>query len=147
MTKSFEERNQTDTARRKLKSLAISNDVDLELVSTLANFTWDYDPNFGNEAFGWVKNTELSSNAKKQLHWISESFKLPTDFILKFDQATEELIQAHVGKSTNCLWNNFNVAAINKNYAHVSEFASYHYLRGVNLSKINSLNWNEKMLE
>ena len=54
MSKSFDQRNQSDTARRKLKNLAKATGVDLELVSALANFTWDYDPNVSNEATGWV---------------------------------------------------------------------------------------------
>ncbi|WP_339682413.1 hypothetical protein [Gimesia maris] len=37
--KPFEERNQTDQARRKLKNLAKSSGIDLELITALANFT------------------------------------------------------------------------------------------------------------
>ena len=144
MTKSFDQRNQTDSARRKLKSLAKASGIDLELVSALANFTWDYDPGLGNEALGWVSNGKLTAAAEKQLRWIAESLKLPPDFTLEFDRAVNELIQSHADQSIDDIWGNFCLAAVNKNYGRVSEFASHYYLRGLNNSRIKSLAWKGK---
>ena len=99
MAKSFDQRNQTDSARRKLKSLAKASGIEIELVSALANFTWDYDPGFGNEAIGWVSNAALSRAAENQLRWIAESLRLPPDFTLEFDRAVDDLIQSHADQS------------------------------------------------
>lgn len=144
MTKSFDQRNQTDSARRKLKSLAKASGIDLELVSALANFTWDYDPGFGNEASGWVSNNALTRAAEKQLRGIAETLKLPPDFTLEYDRAASDLIRAYTDQSTDDIWADFCWAAVDKNYGHVSEFASHYYLRGLNRSRIKSLAWNGK---
>ena len=144
MTKPFEKRNQTDTARRKLRSLAKASSLDVEFVSALANFTWDYDSVFRNEPIGWVNNVTLSNAAKVQLRLIAQIVELDSEFKLGRDQATEDLIQAHAKKSTNCVWSNFYDAAVNKNYGRVSEFASHHYLRGLNESRVNLLHWDTK---
>lgn len=144
MTKPFEQRNQTDTARRKLKSLAEASCLDIEFVSALANFTWDYDPQYRNEAIGWVSNDTLSRAAEEQLHWIAESLGLRPDFKLEQDQAVKELIQAHRDMSASKVWANFCVAAATKNYGRVSEFASHNYLRGIDDSTARHLSWNEK---
>ncbi|WP_339731657.1 hypothetical protein [uncultured Gimesia sp.] len=144
MAKSFDERNQSDSARRKLKSLAKASGVELELVSALANFTWDYDTEFRNEPIGWVNNSKLSRAAEKQLHWIAETLAIPPDFTLDFDRASKDLRQSHAAQSINHVWANFTLAAVTKNYGYVSEFASYHYLRGINTSRIKSLEWSGK---
>jgi len=52
--KSFQEINQSETAARKLKSLAKSSNLDLKFVTLLANYSWDYDP-IGKESIGWVQ--------------------------------------------------------------------------------------------
>lgn len=82
MLKPFDERNQTSTARRKLESLATASGIDVDLVTALANFTWDYDPTFRNEPLGWVSNEELNEAAKRQLHWIAERVSIAPDFQL-----------------------------------------------------------------
>ncbi len=146
MAKSFEERNQTDTARRKLKSLAGTSGIDIELVSALANFTWDYDPEYGNEAIGWVDNKKLPKAAKEQLRWIAESLGMRPDFEVDRDQATKDLIQAYGDQSAVTLWTNFCAAAVTKNYGRVSEFASHNYLRGINESRARLLAWRGKSL-
>jgi hypothetical protein len=146
MSKSFEQRNQTETARRKLQSLAKATGVNSELVSALANFTWDYDPKPGNESFGWVTNDTLSALAKKQLRWIAETVGLDPDFELEHEQAAQDLIKAHAEQATDTLWLNFHAAAGGKNYGRVSEFASHHYLRGLNKSRVKSLAWNTSRL-
>lgn len=143
MAKPFEQRNQTDTAQRKLKSLAKASCVDINLVSALANFTWDYDPQYGNEAIGWVSNGTLSQAAKEQLHEIADSLNLSPEFKLQQDQAVKDLIQAHEHVSAATLWANFCHAAVTKNYGRVSEFASYQYLRGINVSRAQLLAWKE----
>ena len=142
MAKPFEQRNQTDTARRKLKSLAKVSGLDVDFVSTLASFTWDYDPEFGNEPIGWVSYAKLSNTAKEQLRSIAQTVGLDPDFELGRGQATEGLIQAHGVRSKDIVWSNFLAAAVNKNYGRVSEFASHHYLRGVNESNVSSLVWD-----
>jgi hypothetical protein len=144
MPKPFEERNQTDTARRKLKSLAETSSIDIELVSALANFTWDYDPEFSSEAIGWVDNKKLSKTAKEQLHWIAESLGMRPDFELERDQAAKDLIRAYGDQSSATVWNNFRAAAVTKNYGRVSEFASHNYLRGINDSRAGLLAWSDK---
>lgn len=146
MSKSFDERNQSDTARRKLKNLAKATGVDLELVAALANFTWDYDPGPSNEALGWVKPGSGGNAAKKQLTWIAERLSLSPDFSLLRNQAEKELIQAHSRLSSDELSSKFLAAAAVGNYAHVSEFASYHYLRGLNKSRAASLGWRAKSI-
>ncbi len=146
MSKSFDERNQTETARRKLKNLSKATGVDLELVAVLANFTWDYDPGPSNEALGWVKPGSGGNAAKKQQTWIAERLSMPPDFSLLRNQAEKELIQAQSRFSTDDLWSKFLAAAALGNYAHVSEFASYQYLRGLNKSRAASLGWRAKSL-
>lgn len=144
MTKTFEERNQSSTARRKLKSLADNSGIDLELVSALANFTWDYDTEFRNESIGWVDNKSLCQAAQQQLRWISETLGLPPDFELSHEKAVNDVIRAHRDQSPELLWDNFCAAVETKNYARVSEFASHHYLRGLNDSRANDLKWSGK---
>lgn len=144
MAKPFEQRNQSDTARRKLKSLAKASCIDVDLVSALANFTWDYDPKYGNEAIGWVSNDTLSRAAKEQLHWVAESLSLSPDFKLQQDQAVKDLIQACDDRSPATMWANFCVAAVTANYGRVSEFASHNYLRGIDVSRTRLLAWKGK---
>ena len=144
MSKSFDQRNQSDTARRKLKNLAKAAGVDLELVSALANFTWDYDPNISNEATGWVNPSSGGKAAKQQLTWVAERLGLSPDFSLIRNQAEKELIQAYRGLSIDEFWSRFLIAATSGNYGHVSEFASYHYLRGIDKSRIGWLAWRGK---
>jgi hypothetical protein len=72
MDRSFKERNQSATAKRKIKSLAKVSNVPEDIVTALANFTWDYDPMFRNEAIGWVKNNDLGNAAEGQLQRIAE---------------------------------------------------------------------------
>jgi hypothetical protein len=146
MTKPFEERNQTDTARRKLKSLAAASGIDMALVSALANFSWDYDPDLRGEALGWVDNKALSTAACDQLMWIAELLGLRPDFRLEHAQAASELIQAHCNLSSTAVWNNFIDAALTKNYSQVSEFASHNYLRGIDDSKVMVLAWERDSL-
>lgn len=142
MVKAFEERNQSDSARRKLKMLAKVSDLDVEFVTALANFTWDYDPRSGREPLGWVSNTTLSSVAEDQLQSIAERLGLDCEFELSRDQAAKDLIQSHHDQSSDLLWANFCSAALNKNYGQVSEFASYFSLRGLNKTRVDLLHWN-----
>ncbi len=144
MHKPFEERNQTDAARRKLKSLADTSGIDIALVSALANFTWDYDPKFGSEAIGWVDNKTFSKAANQQLHSIAETLGLRLDFELDRDQAVKDLIRVHGDQFPDMVWTNFCVAAVTKNYGRVSEFASHNYLRGLNDSRASVLEWSGK---
>ena len=144
MTKPIGERNQTDTAKRKLKSLAKANGLDVGFVTALANFTWDYDPQFRNEATGWVSDKQLNSDAKSQLEEVAAVLGLPRNFELTREAAAEDLIAAHGRHDPNVLWSNFAVAAAAKHYGHVSEFASYCYLRGLNRENVQFLDWKAK---
>src|SRR5688500_494771 len=114
MAKSFEERNKTDTARKKLRTLAKASGIDVELVSALANFTWDYDPKFRNEATGWVSNATLCDAAKRQLRWIAETVGLDPDFELAREKVGDDLIQAHGKQYSDTGWSTFCTAAGNK---------------------------------
>jgi hypothetical protein len=51
--KPFSEINQSETAKKKLALLAKASNLDIELVTLLANYSWDYDP-LGREPTGWV---------------------------------------------------------------------------------------------
>lgn len=144
MSKAFEERNQTDTAKRKLKSLAKASCLDVELVTALANFTWDYDPRYRNESTGWVSNDDLPAEAKHQLDWIAGRLGLSPDFRLTRQKTADELIAVHRRYDVELLWANFLTALATKNYGPVSEFASYYYLRGLTSETVSFLAWNAK---
>jgi hypothetical protein len=144
MAKPVGQRNQTDTAKRKLKSLAKANGLDVGFVTALANFTWDYDPQFNNEATGWVSNKKLDSPAEKLLENIAATLGLPRNFELTREAAAKDLLAAHRQRDPNLLWSNFAVAAAAKHYGHVSEFASYFYLRGLNRDNARFLDWKAK---
>ena len=141
MAKSFNERNQSDKARRKLKSLAKSSALDLDFVTALANLTWDYDPGIASDRIGWVDNDPLSDSAHKSLAWIAESFGLDSDFTLSREQAVADLIRLHREQSTEAVWAAFCRAVARKNYGPISEFASHYYLRGLDASRARSLGW------
>lgn len=141
MEKLFENRNQSDVAKRKLKSLAKASQVPLEVVTILANFTWDYDPEFGNEAIGWVNNDKFEQEANNQLRDFADYLRLPHDFTLSRDIATKGLISAYHQIDYDEIWQSFAAAISTKNYANVSRFSSYFYLRGLNPEKVISLEW------
>ncbi|QGQ23790.1 hypothetical protein F1728_14325 [Gimesia benthica] len=142
--KPFEERNQTDQARRKLKGLAKSSGMDLELITALANFTWDYDKVTPRDGNGWINKTPLNPAARKQLRLIADTVHLTPNFTLEYDQAAKDLIRTHAKLSSEIVWTNFYPAVANKNYGRVSEFASWYYLRGLNKSRMKSLDWKTK---
>lgn len=78
--KPFCQRNQTDTAKRKLTRLAEATGLDVEFVTALANFTWDYDPYFWNEGHGWVDKDVVGREAEDQLDWLADYLGLSRDF-------------------------------------------------------------------
>lgn len=143
MSKPFEQRNQSATASRKLKSLAKESGLDVKLVTTLANFTWDYDPSphFPKEATGWVDNSQLPSSASEPLKWVADSLGIASDIQLTRSAAEQLLLDAFGELSASMLWPNFLAAGTSKNFGHVSEFASFHYLRGATQSRLQSLDW------
>lgn len=141
MSKPFEQRNQSDTALRKLKSLAKSSGVDLKLVTTLANFTWDYDLDIG-----WVDNRRLPSTVNEQLNSVADSLGIASDIQLTRSNAEKQLLDALGHVSPRLLWSNFLAAGESQNFGHVSEFASFHYLRGLTVSRIKSLDWEDGTL-
>jgi hypothetical protein len=144
MAKSFEQRNQSPAAQRKLKSLAKSTGVDVDFVTALANFTWDYNPGDGSEPLGWVTNGKPGAAAKEQLNWIAERIGLESDFVLTREQAAKDLIKQHAKQSPQTVWSRFLSAAAGKNYGPVSEFASHYYLRGLNKTNVVSLSWGRQ---
>lgn len=145
MSDEFKQRNTSDTALRKLKTLSKISGLDIRLVTILANFTWNYDCEYGNEAKGWVKNDDLDKDAQKALSWLSEFLQLPEDFLLTQEQAQHDLINQYKKIDTRSLWNNFLRSAVSKNYSGISEFSSYHYLHGLNSVNIRELDWNKNL--
>lgn len=145
MIDEFKQRNKSDSALRKLKTLSKASGLDIKLVTTLANFTWNYDSEYGNDPKGWVRNGILDNNAQQELSWLSEFLKLPENFVLTKEQAEHDLITQYKKIDTCSLWHNFLSSAASKNYSGISEFASYHYLHGLNSVNIQELDWNKNL--
>ncbi|MCA8986893.1 MAG: hypothetical protein KDA78_04595 [Planctomycetaceae bacterium] len=148
MHKPFEQRNQSDTARRKLKTLARDSGLEVSFVTALANFTWDYDPsrNFPKESTGWVKNIDLPPEAEDQLRWIADYLGVSAEKQFSQSETERQLLDALTEMSPRILWSRFLSAASSKNYGHVSEFASFHYLRGADQSRLKMLEWEKAPL-
>ena len=141
--KSFQEINQSETAKRKLKNLAKSSNLDIEFVTLLANYSWDYDP-IGRESTGWVRKeqidlTQLSNDTKL----IFEYLGLKNDSNFTKEYLTEQILTSHKSKNPKELRKNILRAGLEKNYCYLSEYSTYHYLNNLSLEKLKLLDSKE----
>ena len=141
MQRPIELRNQSEVARRKLGSLAKASGLPVEVATSLANFTWDYDPGLSGEATGWVTDDGRGPVAKDQLERLARYLGLPIDFALTREAAGRALLRAQEEADEEALWKTFLAAVTAKSYAWLSPFASYFYLRGLTVENLASLAW------
>ena len=143
--KSYCKRNTTATAQRKIKSLAKANGLEEKFIKVLANFTWDYDPEFGNEPIGWVKNEEIDQNAKRDLDYLADKLNIPYEINIQKNEAQNDLINKVREINESELYEKFLYSAKIKSYVNISEFASYSVLRGLNSENVKGLNWKKEI--
>ncbi len=145
--KLFSEINQSETAKRKLKSIAKSSNLDIKLVTLLANYSWDYDP-IGRESIGWVKKEQIDQERLSKDIEILYNY-LGIDNNLKFDKKylVEQILSFHKIKNQEELKNKLLISGIEKNYCYLSEYSTYHYLNNVSLEKLELLDSKESYSE
>ncbi len=145
--KSFQEINQSETAARKLKSLAKSSNLDLEFVTLLANYSWDYDP-IGKESIGWVQEEQIDfKQLSKDVGIVYRHLGIEDNLTLNKEYLVEQILKAYKKKNRTELKEKLLIAGIEKNYCYLSEFATYHYLNNLNLEQLELLDHKESYNE
>ena len=138
--KEFKDINQSTSAKRKIKSLAKNSNLDLKLVTLLANVSWDYDidPMF-SEPLGWVQDKQLKSNlgqtTLKEIANILHIGSLKSEFLI------ENILISYNSINKNKLFQNFLVSGKTNNYAYLSEYATYHYLNNLTINNLKLLDF------
>ncbi|MDH7447598.1 hypothetical protein [Aquimarina sp. 2201CG14-23] len=141
--KSFKEINQSEVARKKLKSLAKSSNLDLEFVALLANYNWDYDP-IGRESIGWVQKEQIDSEQlTKDSELIFEYLGLKNDLSFDKKYLKEQIVSSHKNKNPDKLRENILISGLEKNYCYLSEYSTYHYLNNLSFEKLELLDYKE----
>ncbi len=137
--KSFQDINQSETAKRKLKALAKSSNLDIEFVTLLANYSWDYDP-IGKESIGWVQTEQID---EKQLlidtELIFGHLKIHDDLNFLHDYLMEHILSSHKSINAEELKKKLLIAGLSKNYCYLSEYATYYYLNNLNAERLKLL--------
>lgn len=137
--KKFKEINQSETAKRKIKSLAKNSNLDVELVKLLANYCWDFDP-IGKEATGWVKNEQIDlDKLNEDLETLRKQIDFPDISALTQDDFIKEILHHYQQKNPNTLREKFLIGGVGKNYAYLSEYATYHYINNLSEEKLRLL--------
>lgn len=141
--KKFTEINQSDTAKRQLKNIAKNNNLPEDFVTILFKYNWDLDPLYRNEATGWVKDEQRKQVTKKQLEEdlgvLTQLLKIDNNISWKKDFIIEQLIAVHKNIKPDDLEEKLLIAGENKNYAYLSEYATYYYLNNLSVEKLIKL--------
>lgn len=141
--KTFQEINQSETAKRKIKSLAKNSNLDIDFVTLIANYSWDYDT-IGREPIGWVQNEQIDSKQlSKDIPKLYEYLEIEkkSDFNKEF--LIEQLLSNYQEKKPEELKENFLISGLNKNYCYLSEYSTYHYLNNLSLDNLKLLDCKE----
>ena len=139
--KSFQEINQSDTAKRKLKTLAKNSNLDVDFVTLIFNYSWDYDT-IGRESIGWVQSEQIDANQLSiDTPKLYKYLAIDKDIDFNKDFLIREIISNHRDKNTEELKANFLASGHSKNYCYLSEYATYHYLNNLNSDKLNLLDY------
>jgi len=138
--KKVTEINQTETAKRKLKSIAKNNNLPEDFVTILFNYNWDLDPLYRNEPTGWVRDEQrkqVSENQfEKDLEVLTRYLEIDNTVFFRKNFIAEQLISVHYNINQNDVNEKLLIAGENKNYAYLSEYSSYHYLNNLSVEKL-----------
>ena len=128
--------NTTDKAKKKIQTIAKSNNLDFDFVYNLFSFHWNYDGHEGD----WVNNLEKNKEYQQRRDFICQKLKIEQTEIEK-NHIVERLQEKLKVIDNELLFKNFILGSMNKGYCLVSEYASYHYLNNSNIDRLNSLEW------
>lgn len=135
--------NSSEKTKKKIQTIAKNNQLDFDFVNAVFSFKWDFD---GFEPT-WVKNTELEKdeNYYQQMAFVLEKLGNPKINLSKTEIVNSIFEQLKsIDKVT--LDNEFIFGAFTKNYALVSQYASFHYLKNATLEKLETLDWDKENL-
>lgn len=141
----MKEINQTERAKRKLKSIAKSSNLDIEFVSLLAKYSWNYDPNplSPKQSIGSVKIEQIDTDQfKKDRKIIFEYLGIKNNFIFDRDFLIRQILSSHKLKDEEKLRKRLISAGLNKNYCFLSEYSTYHYVDNLTYEKLNLLTFD-----
>ena len=130
--------NQSPVAARKLKRLARTAGLPVELVRFLASTIYDFDP-VGRESRGWIggrasiRDDDVPDEARPLFA------RLPT--ALSRDAATQAVLEALASHDGPTLWRALQRAGASGSYRHLSPFATAHYLRNASRERLATLSW------
>lgn len=132
--------NQSKKAQKRIQQIADSNFIDYEIVYPLISLFWNYD---GEGSWAKYENKKddfdsLSGQVKSKLQ-ISNSH-------LQKDECVEKLLQELAVRKSNgeAIYNQFLYGAKAGSNVLISEFASFHYLRNADYSRLLSMDWSKK---
>ncbi len=127
--------NQTDKAKKKLKSLAAQNNLTFELFYCIASFHWNYD---APERGTWVKNVVNDSECTDRKNYITQQLGLKT-IATDRDKIVAAILEKLSAVNSLNMTEYFSYGVKNKNYGLISEFASFHYLRNATPERLDKL--------
>lgn len=133
--------NITDKAKRKIKKIAINNNLDYDLVYSIFCFNWNYDGAEGK----WVYDIDQNEDSQNRYKFIFDSLKLPQESLTK-NQVVDEIYNHLKKVKKDELYKKFISGAVQGNYCLISEYSSFHYLTNLTKEKLSTLEWkSEKM--
>lgn len=139
--KPFNEINQSDTAKRKIKSLAKNSNLEFDFVNRLAKYVWDYDP-YGREDTGWVKKEQINQEQfEEEMSDLTHLLNVKDFAVLTKDALIEGIISSHQKKDKQALIENLSSAVFTKNYCYLAEYATFHYLNNLTSDKLQLLDF------
>lgn len=133
--------NSTAKAKKKIHTIAKSNNLDYDLVYAIFCFHWNYDGIEGD----WVTDLDQDDDYhhRYELIRIKLGISIPNH---DKKEVMEQIYNQLQLRDKNKLFNHFIYGATQKNYCLVSEYASYYYLTNATLEKLNTLEWKSKEL-
>jgi hypothetical protein len=133
--------NTADKSKKKIQSIAKSNNLDFDLVYSIFCFHWNYDGIEGD----WVTNLEKDTAYQQRYEFIKGKLNLSNEKLDK-TQVINEIENKLTTINKTALTDNFIFGATHKNYCYVSEFASFNYLNNATKEKLNGLEWKQSGL-
>lgn len=130
--------NTTEQAKKAIKKLAKSNDLDYEFVYFLFSFCWNYDKQY----FRQIKkiDLEIDDEYMRRKKIICDELNLQCN-VLEKNYAIEKLYDCLSEIDTNILWRNFLHGSANGHNGYVSEYASFYYLSNATKENLETLFW------
>ena len=129
--------NSSAKAQRRIAALSATSGYPEDVVRALACVTWDFDAEIG-----WVSSDPSSPGISDALAVVAAHLRIAVDFDLTRIVAVEEVLAALARADMESLWRGFIDGVSAKSYAHLSEFATHHYLRNATALRLQALDWD-----